>query len=614
MCDVLTGGIPCLVATGVVNVGAPVSQAISFGTDPAGYVAQKMQAGANGLATEVLPALRTATEPDLSADWFLSTYKVSFALAILMWVVLMIWNLVQYSRKHIGGDELVESITVYSPVFIIGAVFGPLLGQLLVRLSGSLTDGLIKWGVAKSSASTTKGLTTLIGTGDPNLMTGGSLVAIAIYLVMIVALLMALVILVVMLVTLLFSGAVFSMGWVWITNAKDRVKGLKIAQVWGGVLFAQPLLFLMLGAALSLATGSTFGALAGENGSTGLKTLVGLVVAAIALLVAATSPALLLKFAPVGPTAAAPGGPGLGGLQSAKKGRGASGGGGEYSASNGQLAQIAQGNSDRGGGADSSGINAPSTGGAGSASGGGLSEIGASSGGGAAGAGAGAGASAGAKAGAAGGPAGMAAGTAAAAAAAVAAKAKEGAESAAGAAGGATEAAGSSAESRTGGAGAEAGEGSGLSAQAAGPGSDSIGAEAPSGDPAIPEPDRGSLSEMTGSSDGGNGGLGMGGSLDPGSDSTGAAASSGDAVGTGDSGPATQWPAPTGDPVAPVVLDEQEPSGGFRQSLGQVASVAGSVVGFAAKATNTMAGVAQGAAGHAEEHMDHHKAAPRAHR
>lgn len=146
MCDVLTGGIPCLVATGVVNVGAPVSQAISFGTDPAGYVAQKMQAGANGLATEVLPALRTATEPDLSADWFLSTYKVSFALAILMWVVLMIWNLVQYSRKHIGGDELVESITVYSPVFIIGAVFGPLLGQLLVRLSGSLTDGLIKWG------------------------------------------------------------------------------------------------------------------------------------------------------------------------------------------------------------------------------------------------------------------------------------------------------------------------------------------------------------------------------------------------------------------------------------------------------------------------------------
>lgn len=595
----------------VENVAAPVAQAISFGSDPAGYVAQKLQTGANGLATGILPALKDATEPDLSAQWFISTYKVSFALAILLWSFLLIYNLVQYSRRQVSGDDVLESFTVYSPIFIIGAVFGPMLGQLLVRLSGALTDGLIAWGVAKSSATTTKGLSTLIG-GDPNAMLGGSFVAILIYALMILALLMALVILLIMLVTLLFSGSVFSLGLVWLTKAKDRSKGLKLAQVWAGVLFAQPLLFLMLGAALSMATGSTFGTLAGQNGSPGLRTLVGLLVAAIALIIATTSPAMLLKFAPVGPTDASPGGPGLGRIPTGKKGGSGRGGAGESSDSNGQLAQVAQNNAQRGGGAgDSTGITATSTGGSG---GGGLAQVGAGSGG-AAGAGASGGAAAGgtaaagAKAGAAGGPAGMAAGAAVAGAAG---KAKEGAEAASEAAGDAAESAASAGDS-----GSQDSSGLADVAEQSGAGVDSTGAAAdgargeggslpaPSGEPVIPdavppEPVGGSLSGVTGGSAEGDPGP------DRSTDSTGAAGGGSDAGADGDG----SWPAPTGKPVAQA----QQSGGGFGQLVGQVASAAGGVASYAAKASNTVAGIAQAAAGHAEEQMDHHKDAPRAHR
>ena len=67
-------------------------QAVSLGSDPAGNVAQKLQMGAIGLATVLLPSLKDATEPNLSAQWFISKYTVSFALAIRLWSFLLIYR------------------------------------------------------------------------------------------------------------------------------------------------------------------------------------------------------------------------------------------------------------------------------------------------------------------------------------------------------------------------------------------------------------------------------------------------------------------------------------------------------------------------------------------
>ena len=110
-------------------------------------------------------------------------------------------------------------------------------------------------------------MSALITTGDPNAMLGGAFVAIGFYFFMIVGLLMALLTLLIMTVTLYLSGAVFPLGWVWVTKARDRSKGRKIVMVWAGVLFAQPLLFLMLGFALNLSTGETFAGIGEANPS-----------------------------------------------------------------------------------------------------------------------------------------------------------------------------------------------------------------------------------------------------------------------------------------------------------------------------------------------------------
>jgi len=55
VCDVLPGTAEC----GIATLVSGAATAISFASDPMGYIAQQMQAGAAGLADTVLPALES---------------------------------------------------------------------------------------------------------------------------------------------------------------------------------------------------------------------------------------------------------------------------------------------------------------------------------------------------------------------------------------------------------------------------------------------------------------------------------------------------------------------------------------------------------------------------
>jgi hypothetical protein len=87
------------------------------------------------------------------------------------------------------------------------------------------------------------------------------------------------------------------LGIVWIIDENHRRFGLRVIGLWVGILAAHPLLFLLLGVAFQMMGSSvnTFG----NNAS--LQSLVGLIVAVIALFIAAFSPLLLKSFAPVIP-------------------------------------------------------------------------------------------------------------------------------------------------------------------------------------------------------------------------------------------------------------------------------------------------------------------------
>ena len=281
----------CKLAGGVEKAAAVVNVA----TDPFGYMAVQLQKGALGLSETVLPALQKLTHPDLTVDWFVSAYGVAFALAVFVLVGFIGWNFVLLARRKISGDDVIDTLTFYTPVFFMGAIFGPLFGTLIISLIGALSDSVIAWGVNGSVGTTVKGLNSAIESGDPNEMIGGAVVAICIFAGMMFSLLLAFIMLLVLLVTQYLAGVVFPLSLVWLNSPTQRSKGMKVLSIWLGICVSHILLFLMLGVAFRMVS-TAFTVVDNVD----LKILADLVIATIAMLLATLSPLALLKFAPVG--------------------------------------------------------------------------------------------------------------------------------------------------------------------------------------------------------------------------------------------------------------------------------------------------------------------------
>lgn len=288
------GNIVCDVLGGI---GDSVGGAISYWSDPWGNTFKALQDAAESMSKDILPALTEATSPDLSSDFFLNAYAVSFAAAIFVSIALLIPLFVRTSRGLMAGRDLVESVGLYLGVFLVGAMFGPAVGILLVNFFHALGNVFIDFGIAGSIDTTVEQFQTMIADADPVGITGGMPIAVILMLCMIIGLFFVLLILLVRLVTLYFVGVMFPLGFVWIIDPKRREFGYKLAWLFVGLLAAEPLIWLLLGVAFSMMAfaENTFG----NNAS--LQSLVTLLVAIIALFVATTSPLLLMKFAPILP-------------------------------------------------------------------------------------------------------------------------------------------------------------------------------------------------------------------------------------------------------------------------------------------------------------------------
>jgi hypothetical protein len=282
---------------GIGDVINGASQTLGFFRDPWGKTFEAMRDASKSLANDLLPALTSATLPDLSVDWFLSAYAISFATAILVMVVILLMQLVRTARGQQSGRALAESLGLYTPLFLGGAMFGPLIGLLLVNFFHSLSSVFMSWGITGSIDDTISGFQTMLDEADPVGMAGGVPVAAILMILMLIGLLLVLCILIVQLVALYFMGVIVPLGIVWIIDENHRRFGLRVIGLWVGILAAHPLLFLLLGVAFQMMGSSvnTFG----NNAS--LQSLVGLIVAVIALFIAAFSPLLLKSFAPVIP-------------------------------------------------------------------------------------------------------------------------------------------------------------------------------------------------------------------------------------------------------------------------------------------------------------------------
>jgi hypothetical protein len=312
----MTGGCDdfiCDVVGGVGDFVDGVGGAIGFAQDPFGSIFSALRDAAGGLARDLLPAVTEAALPDLTMGWFVHAYAIAFAAAILVGIVLIIVQLVKVARGTLAGRDLVDTLGVWFPAFLLGAMFGPVFGVILVNFFHALSNDVIAWGVAGSTEELTSTFTVMIETTDPAALTGGVVIACLLMLAMVLGLLLVLGMLIVQLVTLYFTGVLIPLGLVWILDKSRRGFGLKLLQLWIGVLAAHPLLFFLLGVTFNLVAGSVTAF--GENPP--LQAVVTLFVAALSLFVASLSPMLLLRFAPIVPT-------GLGGSSGPQLGRGES--------------------------------------------------------------------------------------------------------------------------------------------------------------------------------------------------------------------------------------------------------------------------------------------------
>ena len=284
---------------GIGDVINGISGAVSYWSDPWGNTFKALQDAAAGLSRDVLPALTEATLPDLSAEWFVNAYRVSFATALLVAVLLLIPQAVRTARGFQAGRDLIESIGLYFGLFLVGAMFGPAMGIVLVNFFHALSNAFVSWGVEGTIDGVIDEFQSMITDADPVGITGGIPIAVLLMLCMLIGQFLVLLMLIVQLVTLYFTGVLLPLGLVWIIDPTKRSFGMKLASLWVGILAAHPLLFFLLGFAFTMMSNSvgTFG------NNLNLQALVTLLVAVIALFVAALSPLLLLKFAPVIPMA-----------------------------------------------------------------------------------------------------------------------------------------------------------------------------------------------------------------------------------------------------------------------------------------------------------------------
>lgn len=305
VCNSPLGPAGCIaddIVNGIGDVGNSIGGAISFAQDPFGATLKALRDGVHSLTSDVLPVLTTAIQPDLSAEFFLNAYRISFAAAVFVMVLLLMSLFVRTGRGDMAGRELVQAVAFYTPLFLIGAMFGPLAGIMLVNLFHALAESVIAWGTAGQAQAIIDGLLALTDRMDPAAVPGGVILAIILMLLMLVGLLFVLIILLCQLVTLYFTGVIVPLFLALLIDPARRQAGLRYVGLWVGILAAHPLLFFFLGFAFSIMGGSinTFGA----QGKNELQTLVTFIVALIAIYIAAFSPLLLMKFAPLIPAMA----------------------------------------------------------------------------------------------------------------------------------------------------------------------------------------------------------------------------------------------------------------------------------------------------------------------
>jgi hypothetical protein len=246
-------------------------------------------AAAGGWVLEkVGSAITATTSPSVDAGWFVNQYQVMLALAMLLALPLLLFSIMQGMLRG-DGSHIMRSAFIYLPLAGILSFVGPALVQLLIALadwmslavSANAASDAQKFMTETGSALTTLGA----GTATPGVpvfgvLLGSLLILLGGFSIWLELLLRAAAIYVaVMFLPLGFAAMVWPAAWKW---AKRLIEFLV------AIVFAKVLIVAIISLAAS--------GLANSGWSNGFE---GVLAGGAMLLLAAASPAALLKLIPI---------------------------------------------------------------------------------------------------------------------------------------------------------------------------------------------------------------------------------------------------------------------------------------------------------------------------
>jgi hypothetical protein len=262
---------------------------------PLDDLANSVHASAFDLVKQVLNGLGEQGNVNPAAPGFLTQYAAAAGLGLVVMAFAAIFAVFHGLRRG-GRDDLRESLFKYLPLAVLLIVFFPAIGVLVSNVANAATEGITGWG-AGTIGQTGARVEKLAGIPADKLP-GGAFVGLIVSMLIVAGALGIFLILAVEKIGLPVAGIIAGIGWGMLVHPVWRPKALRVPGLWLGLIFAKPLLFLLLAAAFG-----AFGAAEGDP--SGVPGLIQLCLLAVALLVSSVAPLMLLRRLPTTRTGAA---------------------------------------------------------------------------------------------------------------------------------------------------------------------------------------------------------------------------------------------------------------------------------------------------------------------
>lgn len=282
------------------DVAETAKKTVEFATDPLGFITHETQNAVHAVAGLLIPWILNALHPDYSAQWWLRSYVVSFSMATFVLAVLLLAITMRRKNGSLGATEMLDSIFVAAPAFMIGAASGPVVGIALTRVFVTASDVVAAWSMNSTTEEFFTKISDLASSDDAVALLGSGFVSLLVLGIMFLSLIGVVFIFIIQLATQYLVGAVMPLGFVWIVNPSTRKLGKTVPVVWLVIGATQVLLVLLVGFAFRAINGIAITADPGTLGNlvNPIQHFVNLAVPAVISFIVVFAPLSMLKFIP----------------------------------------------------------------------------------------------------------------------------------------------------------------------------------------------------------------------------------------------------------------------------------------------------------------------------